>query len=156
MKILMVCLGNICRSPLAEGILADKVSKAGFNWFIDSAGTAGYHIGEQPHVLSRQTAASHGIDISKQKGRQFIQDDMGRFDKIYVMDLDNFQEVKRIAGAAWDDSKVSLLLDQLYPGENREVPDPWYGTQTDFQYVYALLDKACDALINHLTAQNKR
>lgn len=150
----MVCLGNICRSPLAEGILADKVSKAGLDWFIDSAGTSGYHIGEQPHVLSRQTAASHGIDISKQKGRQFIQEDMFRFDRIYVMDQDNFLEVKRMAGSAWDETKVSLILDQLYPGENREVPDPWYGTREDFQFVYDLLDKACDALIHRIATEN--
>lgn len=151
MKILLVCLGNICRSPLAEGILADKVTKAGFHWTIDSAGTSGFHIGEQPHVLSMQTAASHGIDISQQRCRRFTKEDMHKFDRIYVMDAENYQDVKRIAGTAWDPTKVSLILDFLYPGENRPVPDPWYGTEKDFQSVFALLDKACDALLVSLT-----
>ncbi|MDE3251231.1 MAG: low molecular weight phosphotyrosine protein phosphatase [Bacteroidota bacterium] len=154
MNILMVCLGNICRSPLAEGILADKAAKAGFNWLIDSAGTSGYHIGEPPHVLSRQTAASHGIDISHQRGRQFTKEDMQRFNRIFVMDEENFWEVRRMAGSEWDETKVSLILELLYPGEKREVPDPWYGTQKDFQFVYDLLDKACDALINSFAAEN--
>lgn len=139
---------------MAEGILTDKAIKAGFHWTIDSAGTSGYHIGEQPHVLSRQTAALHGIDISNQRCRQFIKEDMQRFDRIYVMDQENFLEVRRIAGSAWDETKVSLILELIDPGEKREVPDPWYGTQKDFQFVYDLLDKACDALIDSLAAEN--
>ncbi len=147
----MVCLGNICRSPLAEGILQDKVKKAGYHWTVDSAGTAGYHIGEQPHPLSQKTARAYGINISEQRCRQFLAGDIQAFDKIYVMDQDNYREVKRISGSLWDHTKVSLILDPLYPGENREVPDPWYGTEKDYQMVFGLLDKACNRLLEILT-----
>ena len=147
MKILMVCLGNICRSPLAEGILQYKSNKALLNWHVESAGTAGYHIGEQPHPLSQKVAIQNGIDLSNQRCRQFIKEDIKEFDKIFVMDNANYQEVNRISGKAWDKEKVSLLLESLYPGENREVPDPWYGSEKDYQLVFEMLDKACDKII---------
>lgn len=143
----MVCLGNICRSPLAEGILQQKVNNAGLNWEIDSAGTAGYHIGEQPHILSQKIASINGIDISRQQCRQFDRQDMQLFDKIFVMDLDNYNEVKRISGETWDPEKVSLILDILYPGEDREVPDPWYGTEKDYHFVYDLLNRASEKIV---------
>lgn len=145
----MVCLGNICRSPLAEGILQAKAKAAGLNWIVDSAGTGNYHIGEKPHRLSQETALLNGIDIRSQQCRQFVKQDMGRFDRIYVMDKDNYDEVKRISGADWDKKKVSLVLSELYPGEEREVPDPWYGTEKDFHFVFDLLEKACDAIIKN-------
>lgn len=147
MKILMVCLGNICRSPLAEGILQQKAKEAGYNWMVDSAGTAGYHIGEQPHVLSQKVALLNGIDISTQHCRQFVKEDLQRFDRIYVMDRDNYEEVKRISGNLWNSDKVSLLLDVLYPTQNKEVPDPWYGTEKDYHFVYAMISEACDKII---------
>ena len=147
MKILMVCLGNICRSPLAEGILEQKARVAGLDWTVDSAGTAGYHIGEQPHVLSQKVALLNGVDISKQHCRQFVKDDLARFDLIFVMDNDNYAEVKRISGKDWDGGKVHLLLDLLYPGENKEVPDPWYGTEKDYHFVFDLVSKACEKII---------
>ena len=147
MKILMVCLGNICRSPLAEGILQHKSKQAGLNWMVDSAGTAGYHIGEQPHVLSQKVALLNGIDISKQCCRQFMREDIQRFDRIFVMDMDNYAEVKRICGKEWEADKVSLLLDVLYPNQNKEVPDPWYGTEKDYHFVFDMVSEACNKII---------
>ena len=143
----MVCLGNICRSPLAEGILQHQANLAGLDWVVDSAGTAGYHIGEQPHVLSQKTALFNGIDISSQRCRQFRKEDMAEYDRIFVMDRNNYEEVKRISNHAWDANKVGLLLDQLYPGQEREVPDPWYGTEKDYHLVFELIDKACSRMV---------
>ncbi len=147
MRILMVCLGNICRSPLAEGILRDKVEKAGLDWTVDSAGTGNYHVGEAPHKLSAKAALANGIDISSQVCRQFAREDMVAFDRIYVMDEDNYEEVKRISGKSFDEGKVSFILSELYPGEKRNVPDPWYGTEKDFHLVFGMLDKACDRIL---------
>ena len=144
----MVCLGNICRSPLAEGILQHKAAEAGLDWIIDSAGTAGYHIGEQPHVLSQKVALFNGVDISRQQCRQFVKQDLERFDLIFVMDRDNYAEVKRICGDRWDAGKVSLLLDMLYPGEKKEVPDPWYGTEKDYHLVFDMVNRACEKIID--------
>jgi len=147
MKILMVCLGNICRSPLAEGILRDKAKKAGLHWTIDSAGTGNYHIGEAPHRLSQKVSKLNGVDISFQQARQFHKNDMKHFDKIYVMDSDNYEEVKNLSQDLWNENKVDLLLNELHPFENREVPDPWYGTEEAYHRVYKLLDLACTAVI---------
>ncbi len=147
MKILMVCLGNICRSPLAEGILQYKAEVAGLDWVVASAGTAGYHIGEQPHVLSQKISLAKGIDISTQRCRQFKKEDMVEFDRIYVMDTNNYEDVKQISKNAWDEKKVSLLLDELYPGQHREVPDPWYGTEKDYHLVFDMIDQACEKII---------
>jgi protein-tyrosine phosphatase len=96
MKILMVCLGNICRSPLAEGILQHKANAAALNWQVDSAGTAGYHVGNPPHHLSQKVAKHNGIDISHQQCKQFVQEDMLNYDRIYVMDSSNYNDVKRL------------------------------------------------------------
>jgi len=151
MKILMVCLGNICRSPLAEGILQSKVNTAGLDWKIDSAGTAGYHVGEPPHRLSQKVARINGVDISKQFCRQFIKEDMIEFDRIYVMDSDNYNDVRRISKELWNAEKTDLLLNELYPQQNINVPDPWYGTEDGFHKVYDMIDKACDAIIKKYT-----
>ena len=125
----MVCLGNICRSPLAEGILQHKAKEAGLNWQVDSAGTNGYHIGEAPHKLSQKVAQLNGIDICKQKARQFIKEDIDRYDKLFAMADDVLEEMETIAKEKWDATKADLFLNELYPGENRSVPDPWYGTE---------------------------
>ena len=143
----MVCLGNICRSPLAEGILKDKVQKAGLDWTIDSAGTNGYHVGEAPHPLSQKVAKLHGLDISGQKARRFTAGDFASFDMIYAMAEDVVEEMQRIAKNKFDASKTDLLLNILYPGQNRDVPDPWSGPEIEYHEVYKLIDKACDALI---------
>jgi len=152
MKILMVCLGNICRSPLAEGILQHKADKAGLDWQIESAGTAGYHIGEPPHKLSQKVAKLNGIDISSQQCRQFKKEDMLTFDKIYVMDSENYINVKHISRALWNENKVDLLLNELYPGRNMSVPDPWYGMEDGYHKVYKMISDACDAIIEKYSA----
>lgn len=143
----MVCLGNICRSPLAEGILKNKVKNAGLNWIVESAGTGAYHTGEPPHHLSQKVAKHNGIDICGQQARLYVRNFILEYDKIYVMDTDNYNEVKRISGSLWNPSKVDLLLNELYPGENRSVADPWYGTEFGFHKTYELIDKACNNII---------
>ncbi|MFT3681470.1 MAG: low molecular weight protein-tyrosine-phosphatase [Ferruginibacter sp.] len=157
MKILMVCLGNICRSPLAEGILQHKINEAGLDWQVDSAGTNGYHIGERPHKLSQKVARLNGIDISYQLSRAFVKEDFERFDKIYAMAGDVVDEMKDIAGSSFDPSKVDLLLNELYPGENADIPDPWYGPEPGYHMVFDLIAKACDRLIkNHLEKEGSK
>lgn len=154
MKVLMVCLGNICRSPLAEGILQQKVIEAGLKWEVDSAGTGHYHIGEPPHPLSQKVAKLNGIDISTQRCRQFEAADMERFDLIYVMDHDNFREVKRISGEKWNESKTELILNEVN-NSNDAVPDPWYGTEKDYHHVFDLLSAACENIILKYSQYNK-
>lgn len=148
MNILMVCLGNICRSPLAEGVLRHKVLAHGLNWHIDSAGTSSYHIGCTPHKLSQKVAQINNIDIGEHSCRSFEPEDMIRFDKIYVMDENNYDEVKRISGDSWNSDKVDFVLNEAYPGECRSVPDPYYGGEDGYYAVYALLDEACQAIVN--------
>jgi low molecular weight protein-tyrosine phosphatase len=147
MKILMVCLGNICRSPLAEGILKDKIKKAGLNWEVDSAGTNGYHVGEPPHRFSQKVAKHRGLDISTQQCRNFSKYDFDKFDKIYAMSCDILEEMKLIAKEKYDPSKASLLLNECHPGENRDVPDPWYGPEEGYHKVYDMIDEACEAIV---------
>jgi protein-tyrosine phosphatase len=147
MKILMVCLGNICRSPLAEGILQDKARKAGLLWNVGSAGTNGYHNGEAPHRLSQKVAKLHGIDISRQRSRQFTAADMDNFDLIYAMAEDVVEEMKWIAKKNFNARKVKLLLSELHPGNAANVPDPWYGPEPGYYEVFDLIDKACGAII---------
>jgi protein-tyrosine phosphatase len=147
MRILMVCLGNICRSPLAEGILQEKVKKAGLDWVVDSAGTNHYHTGDAPHPLSQKIALINGIDISQQRARRFTTEDLTQFDKIYALAGDVLKDIQRITGNKFDSAKVDLLLNEQYPGKNLDVPDPYYGGEPDFHEVYELLDEVCDQLI---------
>lgn len=149
MKILMVCLGNICRSPLAQGILEHLAAKNNLNWQVDSAGTNGYHIGEPPHLLSIKVAKQHSIDISKQRCRKFTKADIHYFDKIYVMDLDNLQAVKSILGNDFNPLKVDLIMNVVYPNQNIEVPDPWYGNFDGYQRVFEMLHQACNQIISN-------
>jgi protein-tyrosine phosphatase len=146
-RILVVCLGNICRSPLAEGILRDKARAAGLNWEIDSAGTNGYHTGEAPHPLSIKVARHNGIDISNQRARRFTAADFQRFDKIYAMAGDVIDEMRRIAGRQFDASKVDLLMNEVHPGRDEDIPDPWYGPEPGYHEVYTLIDQAADQII---------
>jgi protein-tyrosine phosphatase len=143
----MVCLGNICRSPLAEGILQEKVKKAGLNWVVDSAGTNHYHTGDPPHPLSQKVALANGIDITQQRARRFTTEDLNQFDKIYALAGDVLKDIQRITGNKFDSSKVDLLLNEQYPGKNLDVPDPYYGGEPDFHEVFELLDQVCDQLI---------
>ncbi|MDO6759087.1 low molecular weight protein-tyrosine-phosphatase [Tamlana sp. 2_MG-2023] len=146
--ILMVCLGNICRSPLAEGIMKSKLPSEGFN--VDSAGTASYHIGSAPDRRSIAVAKKHGLNISNLKGRQFVVSDFDRFDYIYVMDASNYQNVLDLARTDADRSKVKFILNEVYPNENFDVPDPYYGGDDGFQNVYNMLDEACTKIANDL------
>lgn len=149
MRILMVCLGNICRSPLAEGIMKDKAQEAGLDWQVDSAGTGAWHTGEMPDRRSIQTALKHGIDLTDQRARQFRPHDFDRFDKIFVMDVNNLRDVLRQARSEEDRAKVELMLDQIHPGQERSVPDPYYDDD-GFEEVFHMLDEACAAFIaNH-------
>lgn len=154
MKILMVCLGNICRSPLAEGILQDKAFKAGLNWSVESAGTNSYHTGEAPHSLSQKVAKLNGIEICNQRARRFVADDFQVYDKIYALAGDVLQDIRRIAKNKFDPSKVDLLMNELYPGENMDVPDPYYGTEPGYHEVYKMIDEVCDAIIKKYSATN--
>lgn len=155
MKILMVCLGNICRSPLAEGILQEKVFKAGLSWNVESAGTNSYHLGEPPHPLSQKVANLNGIDISGQRARRFTADDFAVFDKVYALAGDVMEEIKRIAKSKFDPAKTELLLNELYPGENRDVPDPWYGPEPGYHEAFKLIDAACEAIIKNTLQQKE-
>lgn len=128
MKILMVCLGNICRSPLAEGILESKAKKLGLQWEVDSAGVNNnYHIGEAPHPLSQKVAKLHAVDISNQAARAFVADDFDRFDKIYAMSSDILVGMKNIARKKFNPEKTELLLNEIYPGKNLTFPIPGMG-----------------------------
>ena len=147
-KILMVCLGNICRSPLAEGILKSKLS----NFFVvDSAGTANYHVGNSPDKRSIAVARKYGLDISNLKGRQFNISDFDTFDLIYVMDESNFKNVVKLARNDGNISKVKMILNEVYPNQNYDVPDPYYGGDSGFENVYKMLDEACDKIAEDLT-----
>jgi len=147
-KILMVCLGNICRSPLAEGLLASKLPKDKF--IVDSAGTGNYHVGKQPDQRSILTAQKNGLDITNQKGRQFSSNDFDYFDYIFVMDSSNYDDVISLAKSEAHKNKVEMILNHLFPGENVDVPDPYYGLQNGFDMVYEMLDEACDILAKKL------
>lgn len=147
MKILMVCLGNICRSPLAEGIMKTKVPD---NFVVDSAGTISLHEGEHPDKRAVKTAANHNIDISKQKSRPITRRDFEIFDKIYCMDIDVFEDVVSKTKSEEERKKVALFLEVLGDHENAEVPDPYWGDMKDFENVFQLLDKGCDAIINQI------
>jgi protein-tyrosine phosphatase len=147
-KILMVCLGNICRSPLAEGILASKLPKNKFT--VDSAGTGSWHIGRQPDERSIAIAKKHNLDISKQIGRQFTKSDFDAFDYIYAMDRSNYQDIMQLSDNISDKEKVQLILDELFPNENVDVPDPYYGVANGFEVVYNMLDETCDLIAKKL------
>lgn len=147
-KIVMVCLGNICRSPLAEGILAHKLPKDIFT--IDSAGTGNYHVGSPPDKRSIHIAHQHGLDISHQRARQFTSKDFDTFDYIFVMDNSNYTNVIELAKNEEQKAKVALILNQLFPNENVDVPDPYFGLQNGFENVYQMLDEACEILAKRL------
>lgn len=149
----MVCLGNICRSPLAEGILRSKVNPEKI--FIDSAGTAAYHVGEPPDPRSISVALKYGIDLRSQEARKLILRDFMKFDRIYVMDEHNYQKILSLAQNDDDKKKVKMILNEVTPAQNLSVPDPYYGGDQGFEEVYQMLDKACEAIANRLLAIKK-
>lgn len=140
----MVCLGNICRSPLAEGILRSKINHT--NSIVDSAGTAAYHVGNPPDPRSIEIGLKYGIDIRDQRARKFEILDFDRFDQILVMDRSNYQNVIRLSRSDSDRSKVSLILDHSSQDQFSEVPDPYYGGKDGFELVFKLLDDACERI----------
>ncbi|MGO4821519.1 MULTISPECIES: low molecular weight protein-tyrosine-phosphatase [unclassified Flavobacterium] len=151
-KILMVCLGNICRSPLAEGILASKLPKDKF--IVDSAGTGSWHVGHSPDARSIATAQKNKLDISLQKGRQFKKADFDSFDYIYVMDKSNYNDVIELSNSQEQKDKVQIILNELFPNENVDVPDPYFGLNNGFQIVYQMLDEVCDVIAEKLIAKH--
>ena len=156
MRILMVCLGNICRSPMAEGLMKRKISEAGLNWMVDSAGTANYHVGASPDHRMIETGHKFGTPIHTLKGRQFCVDDFERFDVIYAMDKSNFSNIMSLAQTETQVSKVRLLFDEVFPKSGKEVPDPYYGSMADFESVYHLLDDLTEQIKNKLINDKTR
>jgi len=146
MKILMICLGNICRSPLAEGILEKKIKEHGLNWEVDSAGTSGWHNGAQPDKRSIEIAKRHGLDISHQKSRKIRPADIDEFDLIYVMDEQNRRDTLLYCHTEEERSKVQKILDVHPESKWTDVPDPYFG-EYGFDMVYKMLDEACDKII---------
>lgn len=145
----MVCLGNICRSPLAEGILKHKVEKLGLSWEVDSAGTAGYHVGEKPDSRSIQVAQQNGIDITYQRSRKVTKEDLEIFDLIFAMDSSNHEDLLYLARNNEQKKKIKMILNESNPGQNNDVPDPYYGGVKGFTNVFNMLDEACDKIIEN-------
>lgn len=147
-RILMVCLGNICRSPLAEGILKSKVDAS--KVFVESAGTGHWHVGEEPDKRSVAVGKRYDIDITSQRGRQFNAKDFENFDLIYVMDNSNKDDLLAMAETDSQREKIKLILDEIFPGENVDVPDPYFGGNAGFENVFKMLDEACEEIAKRL------
>jgi protein-tyrosine phosphatase len=150
MKILMVCLGNICRSPLAEGILKSKINELGIGATVHSAGTSNYHAGDSADPRTIDVAQKHGINLHSHTGRQFTVNDFDKYDKIFTMDSSNHRNVLRLARNESDRRKVEMILNISHPGSNMDVPDPYFGGQNGFENVYRMLDDACEAIIKNM------
>ena len=141
----MVCLGNICRSPLAEGILKSKATT--YQIFVDSAGTSAYHVDNKPDERSVAVAEKHGINISNQRARKFTVADFDNFDMIYAMDESNFHDIVKLSRNNSDKQKVKMILNEIHPNKNNSVSDPYYGGNEGFENVFQMLDKACEIII---------
>jgi len=157
MKILMVCLGNICRSPLGEGILKKKIDEVGLDWQVDSAGTGAWHIGNPPDERSVDTARKNNIDISDIRARKCTRRDLIEYDLILAMDQENYDQLVQMVGHGNEIDKIKLLLDYLKPGERLSVPDPYWGGIEGFNRVFKLIEEACSALIDaHAPAEDNQ
>jgi protein-tyrosine phosphatase len=154
MKILMVCLGNICRSPLAEGIMQRKVAEHGLDWQVDSAGTGAWHTGELPDRRSIATARRHGIDITGQRARQLKPHDLDRFDLVLAMDSQNYRDILRLAASKEHEEKVHLIMNFAAPGRNQAVPDP-YWDDNGFEQVFSMLEEACGRVVERFATYRK-
>lgn len=150
-KILMVCLGNICRSPLAEGILKSKLDS---NFTVESAGTAAYHIGNKPDPRSIAVARQNGLNITSQRARKFTKQDFEDFDIIYAMDNSNYQNIIALAENNQQKEKVKLILNESFPDKNLDVPDPYYGGDKGFENVYNMLDTACEIIAKRINTSS--
>jgi len=153
-KILMVCLGNICRSPLAEGILKSKIATEGLNVEVHSAGTGAYHVGEPADPRSVRVAAKNSINLRGHVGRHFQVSDFDEYDMIYAMDKYNYDDILNKARNKSDQSKVKMLMNERYPGEDIDVPDPYFGGSSGFDDVFSMIDKACDVVVGKLKDSN--
>lgn len=147
MRILFVCLGNICRSPMAEGIMKQLITDHQLEWEVDSAGTESYHVGEKPDPRAIRTCRKHGIEITGQRARRISKNDFETFDKIYALAGDVLQEINRMHPNLKPHGELKLLLDELFPGEHRSVPDPYYGREEDFEPVFRSIMEACEAIV---------
>lgn len=151
-KILMVCLGNICRSPLAHGILESKLNASEF--LVDSAGTAAYHIGNRPDYRSINVAKNNAINISRQRARQFRASDFNHFDVIYAMDTSNYENIIALAQSESEKEKVKLILNENPGISDKNVPDPYYGDASDFEHVFQILDETCNIIAKRLESRH--
>lgn len=142
----MVCLGNICRSPMAEGIMRSKIEEYGLNAEVDSCGTANYHVGDSPDHRAQNTLKQHHNDISMLRGRQFELGDFDKFDLIFTMDDSNYKDIMSLARNEQDEKKVEMIMNIAYPNENIPVPDPYYGGINGFEEVYQMLTLVCDQI----------
>ncbi|MFT5926057.1 MAG: protein-tyrosine phosphatase [Rubritalea sp.] len=147
-NLLMICLGNICRSPLAEGLMRSKLNFTKFT--VDSAGTSGGHKGQAPDKRSIAVANKNGIDISQQKSRKLVKEDFKNYDYLYVMDASNYLDVIAMASNEEEIKKVIKILDEVFPNENLDVPDPYYGGSQGFENVYKMLDRATDVIASKI------
>ena len=150
MKIMMVCLGNICRSPMADGLMRKKVAEHQLDIVIESAGTGGWHVDDSPDERMQKTGEENGVPIAHLRGRQFKTSDFDEFDRIYVMDQSNYANVVQLARNVEDKNKIGLMLNGLHPGSDMEVPDPYFGGNDGFQRVFEMLDDATDVLMKEL------
>ena len=154
MRILMVCLGNICRSPIAEGVMKQKIKENGLDWIVESAGTNSYHTGEPPHRFSQKICKAHGLDISGQRARTITREDFNKYDKIYALADDVYDNIQSLAGKGKVDNLEYFLNDLFRSGKNPNiklndsVPDPYYGGEDGYTHVYNLIAEACDAIID--------
>jgi protein-tyrosine phosphatase len=155
-KILFVCTGNICRSPLAEGILREKLRKSRITAEVDSCGFESFHVGDPPDSRAQAVAGKHGIDLSSLRARLFTQGDFDRFDYIYAMDSSHYNNLIRLARNQSEHAKVDYLLNLVHPHQNLGVQDPWYHGTEAFEKVYLQLDEACDKLVGHLLLQSSQ
>ena len=149
-RVLFVCLGNICRSPLAEGILRAKTVDKMLDLDVDSCGTGDYHVGQKPDHRSIDVARKYGIDLSQLRARQFHKGDFKAFDHIFVMDRSNYSDIADLADSEDDLKKVKLFLDYSSKYDNSDVPDPYYGGEDGFEKVYDMLDDACENFIRQI------
>ena len=154
-KLLMVCLGNICRSPLAEGVLKEKLKQQNKNAFVDSAAIIAFHEGQNPDPRSTAIAQKYGIDISSQTGRQIKPIDFETFDEIFAMDKHVYEQILMLAQTEEHKKKVFLFMETKYPGTGKEVPDPYYGGPEGFENVYRMIDEACDAIADRILVDRK-
>jgi len=153
-RILIVCKGNICRSPLAHGLLDKKVVEYNLPWTIDSAGTGHWHIGKLPDERSIQVGAENDLDITYQRARQFSAEDFSLFDLIYVMDKQNYAKLKEMAPRVSDMDKVDLMMNEMTPGQDQDVPDPFHNGVANFYRVYKTLDEVTDCMIEKALAKS--